>query len=84
MLKKYMLTFQDDTTDNEIIDALCLLKLLFDRIDPNIVVGVKVLRQNREATKLHPHQNNVNDMFTYVEESYSKLINNKSTCESIR
>ena len=38
MVKKNMFTFQDDTTSNEIIDGLCLLKLSFDSIDPNVVV----------------------------------------------
>ena len=69
MLKNNMFTFQDDTTVNEIIDGLCLLKLLFGRIDPNVVVGVKVLRQNLEATKLHPYQNDVDAMPTDMEES---------------
>ena len=50
-LKKNMFTFQDDTTGNEIIYGLCLLKLLFDHIYPNIVVGVEVLCQNLESTK---------------------------------
>ena len=50
MLKNNMFTFQDDTTGNEIIDGPCLLKLLFDRINPNFVVGVEVLRQKLEAT----------------------------------
>ena len=43
MLKKNMFIFQDDTTDNEIIDGPCLLKLLFDRINTNFIVGVEVL-----------------------------------------
>ena len=62
-----MFTFQDNTTGKEIIDGPCLLKLLFDPIDPNIVVGVKVLRQKLEAMKLHPYQNNVDDMLTDTE-----------------
>ena len=40
MSKKNMLTFQDDTTGNKRIDGTCLLKLLFDHINPNFVVGV--------------------------------------------
>ena len=51
MLKTNMFTFQDDTTGNEIIDGLCLLKLLFYCINPNFAVGVKVLRQKLEAKK---------------------------------
>ena len=79
-----MFTFQDDTTGNEIIDGPCLLKLLFNCIDPNVVVGVKFLCQNFKATKLHPYQNNVDAMLTDMEESYSEIINNKFTCKSIR
>ena len=84
MLKNNMFTFQDDTTGNKIIDGPCLLKLLFDRIDPNFVVGVEVLCRKLEATKLHPYQNYVYAMLTDMEESYSNINNNKSTCESIR
>ena len=54
ILKENMFTFQDDTTGNKRSDVLCLLKLLFDRIDPNFVVGVEVFCQKLEATKLHP------------------------------
>ena len=68
MLKKNMFTFQDDTTNNRIIDGPCLLKLLFDRIDPNIVVGVEVLCQNLEAIKLRRYQNDVDTMLTDMEE----------------
>ena len=67
MLKNNMFTFQDDTTGNERIDGLCLLKLLFDRIDPNVVVGVKVLCQKLEATKPHPYQNDVDAMLPDIE-----------------
>ena len=83
MLKNNMFTFQDDTTDNKIIDGPLLLKLLFDRINTNVVVGVKVLRQKLESKKLHPYQKNVNAMLTDMEKSYSKIIYNKSTCRSI-
>ena len=69
MLKNIMFTFQDDTTGNEKIDRLCLLKLLFDHINPNVVVGVKVIYQNLKVTKLHPYQNNVDAVLTDMEES---------------
>ena len=39
MSKKIMFTFQDDTTGNEKIDGPCIIKLIFDRINPNVVVG---------------------------------------------
>ena len=62
-----MFTFQDYTTGNNRIDGPCLLKLLFDCIDPNVVVGVEVLRQKLEATKLHPYKNDVDAMLTGME-----------------
>ena len=83
VLKQNMCTFQDDTTGTKIIDGLCLLKLLFDRINTNVVVGVEVFLQNIEATKIHPYQNDVNAMLMDMEESYSKIIDNKSTCKLI-
>ena len=67
MFKSNKFTFQNDATGNERIDDLGLLKLLFDCIVPNVFVGVKVLCQNLEATKLHPYQNNVNALHTDME-----------------
>ena len=67
MLKNSMFTFQDDNIGNKRIYGPCLIKVIFDRIDPYVVVGVKVLRQNLKATKLHPYQNNVDDMLTDTE-----------------
>ena len=67
MLKKNIFTFKDDTTGKKIIDGPCLLKLLSYRIDTNVVVGVEVLRHNLKATKLHPYQNDVDDMLTDME-----------------
>ena len=84
MLKNNMFTFQDYTTGNNRIDGPCLLRLLFDWIDPNFVVGVEVICQKLKATKLHPYQNDFDAMLTDMEESYSNIINNKSTCKSIR
>ena len=66
MLKIIYFTFQDSTTGNKRIDGPFLLKLLFDIIDPNVVVVVKFLCQKLEATKLHPYQNDVNDMLTDI------------------
>ena len=74
-----MFTFQDDAIGNEIIDGPCLLKLLFDLINPNVVVGVEVICHKLEATKLNPYQNYVDAMLTDMEESYSKIINSKIT-----
>ena len=70
MLKKNMFTFQDDSIGNEIIDGPFLIKVLFDCIDPNVAIGVKVLRQKLKATKLHPYQNNVDAMLMDMGESY--------------
>ena len=67
MLKKNMFTFQDDTTVKKRIDSPCLLKLLFERIDKNVVVGVEVLSQKLEGTKLYPYQNDVDAMLTDME-----------------
>ena len=39
MLKMIIFTFEDDTTGIDLIDGPCLLKLLMDRVDPNIVIG---------------------------------------------
>ena len=49
MLKKNMFTFQDDTTSNKRIDGPCLLKVLFDLIDPKYA---KILAQKKKVTDL--------------------------------
>ena len=43
MLKRSIFTFEDDTTGIDLIDGPCLLKLLMNRVDPNIFIGIKVL-----------------------------------------
>ena len=64
--------------------ALCLLKLLMNHIDPNIVIGIEVLRANLESIKLHSFGNNVDAMLKDMEENYVKILDNHNTCESIR
>ena len=55
-----------------------------DRVDPNIVIGIKVLRAKLESVKLHSFRKNVDAMLTDMEENYVKILDNHSTCESIR
>ena len=52
MLKRSIFTFEDDTTGIDLIDGPCLLKLLMDRVDPNIVIGIEVLCANIESVSL--------------------------------
>ena len=40
MLKRSIFTFEDDTTGIDLIDGPCLLKLIMDCVDPNIVIGI--------------------------------------------
>ena len=77
-------TFEDDTTGINLIDGPCLLKLLMDRVDTNIVIGIEVFRAKLESVKLHYFWNNVDAMITDMEENYAKILDNHSTCESIR
>ena len=70
MLKNNMFTFRDYTTENKRIDGLCLLKLLFDWINTNVIAGVGVCRQKLEATKIHPYQHDVDAMLPDMKESY--------------
>ena len=84
MLKMSIFTFEDDTTGIDLIDGPCLLKLLMDSFDPNIVIGIKVLWEKLESVKIHSFVNNVDAMLTDMEENYVKILDNHSTCESIR
>ena len=81
MLKRSIFKFEDDTTGIDLIDSPCLLKLLMDRVDPNIVIGIQVLRAKLESVKLHSFGNNVDAMLTDMEENYVKILDNHSTCE---
>ena len=83
-LKRSIFTFEDDTTGIDLIYGPCLLKLLMDCVDPNIVIGIEVLRLKLESLKLHFFGNNVDAMLTDMEENYAKILDNHSTCESIR
>ena len=82
MIKTNTFTFQDDTKSSEIFNGPCILKLLFDRINQYVVVGVEVLFHKLEATKFYPYLNDFDGMLTDMEESYLKIIKNKSNCES--
>ena len=54
-----------------------------DRVDPNVVIGIKVLYAHLESVKLHSFGNNVDAMLPDMEENYVKMLDNHSTCESI-
>ena len=84
MLKRSIFTFEYDTNGIDLIDGPWLLKLLMDRVDPNIVIGIKVICAKLESVKLHSFGNNVDAMLTDTEENYVKILDNHSTCESIR
>ena len=84
IFKRSIFTFEDDTTGIDLIDGPCLLKLLMDRVDPNIVIGIEVLCAKLESVKLHSFGNKVDAMLTDMEENYVKILDNHSTCESIR
>ena len=50
MIKRSIFMFEDDTTRIDLIDGPCLLKLLMDRVDPNIVIGIEVLCANQSQS----------------------------------
>ena len=79
MLKRSLFTFEDDTTGIDLMDGPCLLKLLMDRVDPNIVIGIKVLCAKLESVKFHSFGNNVDAMPTDMEENYVNILDNQNT-----
>ena len=81
MLKRNIFTFEYDKTGIDLIDGPCLQKLLMDRVDPNIFIGIEVLCAKIESVKLHSFGNNVDAMLTDMEENYVKILDNHSTCE---
>ena len=80
-MKRSIFTFEYDTTVIDLIDVPCLLKLLMERVDPNIVIGIKVLCAKLESVKLLSFRNNVDDMLKDMEDNYVKILDNHSTCE---
>ena len=74
-------TFEDNTNGIDLIDGPFLIKLLMDRVDPNIVIGIEVLCAKLESVKLNYFGNNVDAMLTDMEENYAKILDNHSTCE---
>ena len=74
ILKQSAFTFQDNSTGIGLIDGSCLTKVLMNRVDPNLVVDVKVLRQQLENVKLHTFKNNVDLMLMDMEENYFGLL----------
>ena len=79
MLKRSIFTFEDDMTGINLIDGPCILKLLMDCVDPNIVIGIEVLCAKLESVKLHSFGNNVDAMLTDMEENYVKILDYHST-----
>ena len=84
MLKRSIFTFEDYTTGIDLIDGPCLLKLLMDRVDPNIVIGIEVLCVKLESVKLHSFGNNVDAMLTDMEENYVKILDIHKYCDCPR
>ena len=70
ILKRSIFTFEYNTTGIDLIDGHFLLKLLIDRVDPNVVIGIEVLRANLESVILHSFGNNVVALLTDMEENY--------------
>ena len=81
--KKDQITFTCPSTGSKKIDGPCLLYLLFDRVDPSLVVSMESLREQIETAKLHTFKNNVDELLAYTEERYEKILDNIATCESI-
>ena len=81
-MKMSIFTFEDDMTVIDLIYGLCLLKLLMDSVDPNIVIGIEVLHAQLESVKIHSFGNNVDAMLTDIEDNHVKKLDNHSTCES--
>ena len=55
-----------------------------NRVNPNIVIGIGVLCAKLESVKLHSFGNKVDAMHTDMEKNYVKILDDHSTCESIR
>ena len=82
--KRDQITFTCPETGNEKIDGPCLLYLLFDRVDPSLVVSMETLREQIETAKLHQFKGNVDELLTHIEERHEKILDNGATCESIK
>ena len=82
--KRDKITFTCPLTGNEKIDSPCLLYLLFDRVDPSLVVSMELLREQIETVKLHNFKNNFDELLTYIKERHKRILDNSATCNSIK
>ena len=67
MLKSSIFNVEDNTTGINLIDGPCLIKLLIDLVNPNVVIGIEVLHAKLESVKLHSFGNNIDAMLTDME-----------------
>ena len=74
------ISFICPVTGTRFVDGPYLLYLLWDRIDPNLVVNVENLRAAIDNIKLHVYENNVNSVLTEIKEKYQEILSMDTTC----
>ena len=64
-----------DSQEYRNIEGAYLLKVIYDKIDPNdVIVGSDLLCQKIEQTKLHQFKNNVDSMLTSLMRNHTRRL----------
>ena len=84
LLKKSVFSFVDAATGTVSFDGPLMLKIALSKLDPNVVVGIELLRQRLETIRLHTFKNNVDEMCDEIEGIMKQIEGIKKDCESIR
>ena len=64
------ISFTCPVTGSIVVDGLCLLHLIWQKVDPSLTVNVETLRARIESSGLHGHENNVDTMLTEIEDTF--------------
>jgi flagellar biosynthesis chaperone FliJ len=84
LLKKTVFSFVDAATGTVSFDGPLMLKIALSKLDPNVVVGIELLRQKLETIRLHTFKNNVDEMCDEIEGIMKQIEGSDKHCESIR
>ena len=84
LLQKDKFAFQDNATGQLKLDGPTMVFLIFQKIDPNTVVGMDSVLKRMENVKLGDFSNDVDQMLSEMETSYRILQDNNRPPENYR
>ena len=76
LMKKHLFEFRNATTGEIEFDGPTMLYLVYEKIDPDTIVGLDSIEDKLESSKLGDHGNDVDAMLTAMEALYKTLKDN--------